>query len=143
MCSRFLQQEGAGASGSDKWSGQPENWLTRYPPRRSCAVPFKFFSWPGGGPIYDGRGTVVLLECAFDGFEVSLFQGVCDLDGPFGGIARYVYAHLRPYVGFIIRRTPAVPNHGERSLHNESFHSQKSKCSASFSVSVVLAVAST
>ena len=54
-----------------------------------------------------------------------------------------MYAHLRPYVGFTIRRTAAVPNHGQRSLHNESFHSRKSKCSASSSMSVVLAVAST
>ena len=104
---------------------------------------FKFFSWLGGGRVCDGRGTVDMLECAFDGGEVSLFHGVYDLDGPFGGIARYVYAHLRPYVGFIVERTAAVPNHGERSLHNENLHSRKSKCSASFSELVVLAVALT
>ena len=53
-----------------------------------------------------------LLECAFDGGEVGLFHGVYELDGPFRGIARYVYAHLRPYGGFNIRRTAAVLNHG-------------------------------
>ena len=101
------------------------------------------FSWPGGGQICDGCGKVDLLECVFDGGEVRLFHGVKNLDGTIGGIARYVYARLQPYVGFIIKRTAAVPNHGECSLHNESFHSRKSKCSAPFTVSVVRAVPTT
>ena len=103
-------EDGAGASESYKWDGQPENWL---------------FLGRAAGWVYGGRGTVDLLECAFDGGEVSLFHAVNVLDGTFGGIARHVYARIRPYVGFLIRRT--ATNQGERSLHNEIFHSRKSK----------------
>ena len=74
--SSCISQDSAGTSGTDKWGGQPENLFSRYPLRRSCPVPFSSFSWPGGGRICDGRGAVVLLECAFDGGEVRLFHGV-------------------------------------------------------------------
>ena len=56
--------------------------------------------------------------------KVNLFHGVNGLEAP---SAVHVYAHLRPYVGFIIRWTAAVPNHGERSWHNESSHSHGSE----------------
>ena len=39
-CSSCISPTGAGASESDMWGGQPENWLHRYPLSSSCAVPF-------------------------------------------------------------------------------------------------------
>ena len=85
------------------------NPRTRFP-GVPCAVrvlsPLKFFL-ARCRRVYDGRGRVVLLECAFDGGEVRLFHGVNDLD--ISGIARYVRAHLWPYVG-LNSRTAIVPN---------------------------------
>ena len=104
MCSSCISQDGAGASGPNKWCDQPENWLSRCP-YAVHVLSLLSFSWLGGGRIYDGRGAVVLLDCASDRGEVRLFHGVKDLDGAVGGIARCVYARLQRYVGLIIRRT--------------------------------------
>ena len=92
-----------------------------------CCPFLKFFSWPGRWPGLRRAWCGGLAGVCFRRWRSESLHGVYDLDGPFGSIARYVYAHLRPYVGFLIRKTAPAPNHGERSLHNESFHSRKSK----------------
>ena len=74
-----ISQDGAGASGSDMRSGQPENCLSKYPMRRSCAVPCKSlcFSRPGGGRVTTGGGGAGLYISAdaspfhFDVFTVE------------------------------------------------------------------------
>ena len=42
-CSGCSSPTGAGASGSDRRGSQPENWRSRCPLRRLCAVPLSFF----------------------------------------------------------------------------------------------------
>ena len=69
---------GRGEGGRQDRTSGAANPSTGFPgiqQRPFVCCPFFCFSWPGGGGGYDGRGTVVLLECAFDGGEVMLFHG--------------------------------------------------------------------
>ena len=84
-----------------------------------------------------------LLQCAFDGGEVSLFHGVYDKDDPSAVLLDLCMHIFGRTLDLSLEGQLLFRTHGERSMHNESVHSRKSKCSASFSVSVVLAVAST
>ena len=60
--------------------GRPTRELAfQVSPTPFVCCPFKF-SWPGACRIYDGCGTVVLLDCASD------FHGVNDSDGAIGGM---------------------------------------------------------
>ena len=99
------------------WGGQPEYWLSRYPLRRSCAVPFKFFL-AGRRPGSRRRGTVDLLRSTV-ARRVSSTPCTTGWDGPFGGIARYVSAHLRLEGQLVFRTTENVPRastHGSLSV---------------------------